>query len=655
MAGCVQVLVQDPTGLPVPGARVIASSLEERTNGEGKTHLCGVTTTPPSLVTVQASGFRSSEKLLTVDNKVLTFRLTLRTRVETPIVITGTAEPQELSEVNRTLVVLPIDNPDILSWSFADLLKHDTSLDLRERGPEGSQADLSIRGSTFGQVLVLLNGMRVNDSQSGHHNLDLPLPFEAVSQVEILHGTGSTLYGSDAIGGAVNFVTKKPQMTELKLMAGGGDFGWHRQAIISGLKLGDWSQQTTFERNFSSGFQPGRDYRNTSFSSESFLDKDFGSTTVMFAGNKRPFGANGFYGPWDSWENTGSTFFAMSQTIGRDPSSVQHRLSFAYRRHTDNFVLFRHRPEIYENFHKTDQYQGNYSVHSEVNDKVSWSAGASLLSEGINSTNLGIRGRERASAFFMLNLRPTERLSLAVGVREEIWQKWRGETSPTLSVGYWIRKGFKIRGQAGHAYRIPTYTDLYYEDPVNQGNEYLLPENAWNYETGTDWYSDHGTSMSVTWFQRKETNTIDWVRSSDELKFRARNFAELTFNGGEIQFRQRLNLESEIGFNYTAIRASKTPTPGFTSRHVFNFPLNSVNVSYKGSLGGGITFTTRFGAFNRSWQPTKALWDASLMYTRGRWRPFFQASNLLNMYHEAFQGLTQPGRWIRGGVQLEVF
>ncbi len=652
---CVDVSVRDPDGLPVPGARVTASSQAELTNAEGRARLCGLGSSYEPVTTVRAAGFETAQRPLTPGAAAMTFQLSLRTRIETPIVVTGIIEPSELAEINRTLVVLSVDNPDLPSWSFADLLKHDTSLDLRERGPEGAQADLSIRGSTFDQVLVLINGIRVNDSQTGHHNLNLPLPLESVAQVEVLHGTGSTLYGSDAIGGTVNFVTKKPQASELKLMAGGGDFGWHRQGIVSGFKLGDWSQQTTFERNFSSGFRPGRDYRNISFSSESFLDKDFGSTTVMVAKNDRPFGANGFYGPWDSWEHTGSTFVAASQTIGRDPGRLQHRFNFAYRRHTDNFVLFRHRPEIFENFHTTNQYQGNYSVRGEVNDKLTWSAGASLLSEGIDSTNLGLRRRERASTFFMLNLRPTERLTVVVGVREEVWRKWRGETSPTLSLGYWIGKGFKIRGQAGHGYRIPTYTDLYYEDPVSKGNQNLLPENVWNYEAGADWYSDHGTSVSLTWFQRQEDNTIDWVRGMDDLKFRARNFAELTFRGGEVQVRQRLGTASEIGFNYTAMRASKALTPGVTSRYVFNFPLNSASFSYKGSLGKGIAFTTRLGAFNRSWQPTKALWDASLMYTEGLWHPFFQVSNLLNMYHEAFQGLSQPGRWIRGGIRLDVF
>ena len=110
-------------------------------------------------------------------------QLDLRRRVETPIVVTGVSEPRELAEMDRSLTVLSTRDPNAPAWSFADLLKQDTSVHLHERGPDGTQADLSVRGSTFDQVLVLINGIRVSDAQTGHHTLDLPLPFESVEQV----------------------------------------------------------------------------------------------------------------------------------------------------------------------------------------------------------------------------------------------------------------------------------------------------------------------------------------------------------------------------------------------------------------------------------------------------------------------------------------
>ena len=208
-ADCLNVLVRDPSGLAVPGASVTTDRNERLTGERGAAEICGAAKDQRT-IRVRAQGFKLVERSVDASLSRIVIDLELRTRVETPIVVTGTTEPRELAEINRSLAVLSVEDRAVPAWSFADLLKHDTSIDLRERGPDGAQADLSIRGSTFDQVLVLVNGIRVSDSQTGHHNMDLPLPFESVRQVEILHGTGSTLYGSDAIGGAVNFVTKKP-------------------------------------------------------------------------------------------------------------------------------------------------------------------------------------------------------------------------------------------------------------------------------------------------------------------------------------------------------------------------------------------------------------------------------------------------------------
>src|ERR1044071_921159 len=122
------------------------------------------------------------------------------------IVVTGTFEPLSLDETDRAIRVLPVRDNALVLNTLVDLLQLDPSLDLRQRAPDGVQADLSIRGASFGQTLVLLNGQRLNDAQSGHHNLDIPVPLDNVARIEILRGSGSTLYGSDAAGGVVNII-----------------------------------------------------------------------------------------------------------------------------------------------------------------------------------------------------------------------------------------------------------------------------------------------------------------------------------------------------------------------------------------------------------------------------------------------------------------
>jgi outer membrane cobalamin receptor len=122
------------------------------------------------------------------------------------VVVTGTYDPLPLSEADRSLKVLDVRALSLLSNTPFDLLRLDSSLDLRERAGNGVQSDLSIRGGSFGQTLVTLNGIRLNDPQSGHHNMDVPVPPEAVERIEVLHGAGSTFYGSDAVGGVVYLI-----------------------------------------------------------------------------------------------------------------------------------------------------------------------------------------------------------------------------------------------------------------------------------------------------------------------------------------------------------------------------------------------------------------------------------------------------------------
>ena len=145
------------------------------------------------------------------------------------VIVTGTYDPLPLEEADRPVRSIDVRSISLVSNTFADLLKLDSSLDLRQRAPNGVQGDLSIRGGSFGQTLILLDGLRLNDVQSGHHNLDIPAPLEAISSIEILKGSGSTLYGSDAVGGVVNFITRAPESSEFRLRTAVGNFGTNQQ------------------------------------------------------------------------------------------------------------------------------------------------------------------------------------------------------------------------------------------------------------------------------------------------------------------------------------------------------------------------------------------------------------------------------------------
>ncbi len=184
------------------------------------------------------------------------------------IIVTGVYEPIPLDEADRAVRAMEIDTMQkLLSNTVLDFLRLDPSLDVGSRAPNGVQTDLSIRGGDFEQTLVLVDGIRMTDPQSGHHDMDIPLPPDAVGRVEILKGAGSAIYGSDAMGGVVKIITRPPESNELDLRAGIGNFGVNQQSAALTTVWQDLTEQLSFSRDFSSGFTDDRDYRNLSFAS----------------------------------------------------------------------------------------------------------------------------------------------------------------------------------------------------------------------------------------------------------------------------------------------------------------------------------------------------------------------------------------------------
>ena len=202
--------------------------------------------------------------------------------------------------------------------SVVDLLRTDPSLNLQARAGEGVQADLAIRGTTFEQSLVLVNGLRVDDPETGHLNLDIPVPLDAIARVDVLHGSGSTFYGSDAIGGAVNLLTGAPGAgLSVVARSGAGNYGSLEEHLRAAYSAGPFAEQLTGSRDTSDGFIADRNYSSNALASESWLKTRPGTTDVLLAASDRPYGANDFYGPYNSWERTKGWLASIQQQLGQ--------------------------------------------------------------------------------------------------------------------------------------------------------------------------------------------------------------------------------------------------------------------------------------------------------------------------------------------------
>jgi iron complex outermembrane recepter protein len=565
------------------------------------------------------------------------------------VVVTGTFSPVSLEQIERSISVIETNAP-LLYDHWVDYLETDSSIDLRRRAPNGVQSDMSLRGSSFGQVLILLDGFRMDDAQSGHHDLDLPLPTEALDRIEVLRGVGSAFYGSEAIGGAVNFITSHPTKSELRVRAGVGNFGTNQQGGSLSITSRWWDQQLSIDRDFSSGFMPDRDYRSTTVLSSTGLKTRAGETLLLFAYGDKPFGANQFYGNFNSWERTKSWFGAVKQDLG-----TKTEFDLGYRRHSDVFILIRDQPGVYENNHVTDSWQTALRRKMPLQQNTSLFYGGEGNYDAISSSNLGTHNRTRGAGYVDFDFRALNRFSLSLGVRGDIFDGNNAQFSPTLGAGVWLGPTLRFRASIGHAYRLPSYTDLFYHDPATAGNPNLKPESAWSYEGGVQWHSSTRVEAEATVFQTRERNVIDYVKFFAADINHAANIQKLIFTGVESDLKIHLFRSHTVNGSYTWIHGTQQSLTGFaSSRYVFNYPINNAVIGWQGSLRGTVLARARIGLIQRFGRDTYALCDADVGRQFGNLGLHISFSNLTNTGYQEIAGVNAPGRSAVVGVEYIV-
>ncbi|HEX3373294.1 MAG TPA: TonB-dependent receptor [Edaphobacter sp.] len=578
------------------------------------------------------------------------------------ITVTTTLEPLPLAESNRSVnLISPRDQP-LISNSVVDYLRQDTSLNLQARAPNGVQADLSIRGTTFEQSLILLNGLRINDPETGHLNLDIPIPLDAVTRIDILHGSGSTFYGSDAIGGAVNLLTQPPA-PGLTLIgsAGGGSYNSIEQHLRASYTQGPLAEQLTGSRDTSDGFIPDRNYSSNALASETWLTWKPGASKyasdILLAASDRPYGANQFYGPYPSWERTKGWFASIQQQLG-----PQTAASFGYRRHSDLFVLFVDQPQIYENNHITTSYEGALRCAQTLAPNATLSYGVEADGDSIHSNSLGQHTRNQGAAYANLNLTALRRFSLSLGARDEILTGAVTGTgnvfSPSISAAYTLTRTVRLRASAGHGFRLPTYVDLYYSDPTTIGNPNLQPESSWSYEAGLEWTpTNTRLTLNAAAFRLQEKNAIDYAKTilaTPTLTFaepwQATNIENLNITGAEATVRLRLTNNQNLQFSYTAAH-SAPPPPNILSEYAYNYAAQNALFLWTGTFRQ-LTAHTQVNIVQKTQHTAYPLWDVALTRNTGHLRPYLRALNLSNTDYQEIPQVPLQGRTIMAGAEF---
>ncbi|MFP5277322.1 MAG: TonB-dependent receptor plug domain-containing protein [Acidobacteriota bacterium] len=567
------------------------------------------------------------------------------------LVVLGSATPVPLAESPRPVTVLPVKPLRLVEQTPLDILRQDSGVFLEQRGAGGAQSDIVLQGGSFEQTLVLLDGFRINDAQTAHHNLDLPVPMEAMSSIQVLEGAGSTLHGLDALSGVVDFLTAAPQANSLRVRLGEGSFQGNEESLMAGGMHGKFSGRVTADRNFSTGFMADRDYRNQDASAEGWAASSLGLTDVLLAGSDRKFGANQFYGNFPSWEHTKELFGGIRQELGSHTNAA-----FAFRRHTDEFVLFRNDPAIYENNHIDGSWQALLRNTVTVAKTSVLLMGLEADGDSIRSNNLGIHARNRGAGYIDLDLRPAaHRWNLSAGAREEIFSGGAMAVfSPELAGSLRLNHGIKLRASGGYGFRIPTYTDLYYSDPATVGNPNLLPESAWSGNAGMDWNASRKVMLSVGGFYSQQHDTIDYVRANPTDKWHATNLQGLRFTGPEATLTWLPTSTQSVRVSYTGLQGAQGALHGLQSEYVFNYPVTNIQTEWSALVGRWFTMTNTVQIAQRYQQTPYPVWNAMFGHDRGRLRPYLRLTNLSNTGYQEITGVNMPPREIMGGFAIQL-
>src|SRR5574344_862202 len=273
--------------------------------------------------------------------------------------------------------------------SINELLEYASNIDIRQRGTNGVQADVSIRGSSFDQVLILLNGVNVTDPQTGHHNLNLPIDFSVIERVEILKGPGSWKFGPGAFGGAINFITISSKNPFLKVDLEAGEHLLNSEKISSNFSIKNSNHLLSVNHSSSSGYVDNTDFENKNFFYNGRVSNSKSEGALQIGYTDKRFGANSFYSAkyLNQYEETQTLLTSLSFKTNVDKLQLEPKVYF--RRHNDRFLLFRDKPGLYSNYHTNDVFGTNLYGSYMHSSMFVTTFGVDLRSETIWSNNLG--------------------------------------------------------------------------------------------------------------------------------------------------------------------------------------------------------------------------------------------------------------------------
>lgn len=530
----------------------------------------------------------------------------------------------------------PIINEAAVS-SPENILEFFSFINVQSRSSNAIQQDLSIRGSIFEDNNIFIDGVKINNSQTGHFSAEIPLILEDIDFIQADPNTNS-----------VYFVTKEPDNKSF-IKSVFGEHAFFQQSASLGFKVKDFKTNISLQKEISSGDKQDRDFNVKTVSFRSLWDKTSFRLKFLGAVSNKDFGAANFYSSSfnQEGETTDQRIFILTLENYLSHKSIVTNLF--YKRYADHFFLIRHNPSYYQNYH-TNYLFGAKTAFNFDNGLFSE---LEIREEKITSTNLNSRSREQQKISFGFKEKQIYGFSVMSKYSLYNYDYLGFINSFSLSL-YWKKKLDLIPYfRFCYDFRVPSFTELYYNSPSNIGNSQLKEQKYDNYELGVKWMLNERLSSKLAFFYRDQRSVIDWVKNSPANPWQAVNVGNIQTKGVEISSRMSFNSDTlkAVSLGYTYLELDKKNDFNY-SKYLFNYLRHKATMMLDLNVFRNDLILA--ASFNKPLSKN-AYFLCDLRLSRqitAKTKVFFDINNLFNTDYEELSGIKADGRWVKFGLMI---
>jgi len=503
------------------------------------------------------------------------------------VIITSTRIEIPFSKTSKKITIINAEDiKKSTATNLTDLLQGVEGIDIIKRGTNGMQSDIKIRGGNFQQTLILIDGFKTEDPQTGHHTMNMMIPLENIERIEIIKGSAARVFGQNAFTGAINIVTKKTNKNQLSLNSSYGSFNYQKGEIIASKQFDKINILAYFSQQKSDGYRENTDFINNNYFIKSSFKTKKEPINLIASFADRKFGAQYFYTPpsynFKEYEETETSLVGLSTKYKFSKLTLKPKIY--WKRNQDMFLLKRDEPSFFRN-HNISNKVGAELNSSYISKIGATGFGVDFAKVSLASSNLGDQNRTMLNAFIEHRyVTKSKKLDFTPGIAFSYYSDFGFQTFPGLDVGFKMNDNTRLFWNIGSSYRAPTYTEMYYNSPSTQGNVDLKPEKAVSQEIGVK-YNSNKLSFNTSVFYRVSTDLIDYVKTnSGSVYFKAENLRTIRTKGIELGSNYKFKMRSfhqKIKIGYTFLEDDYAEIDVFQSRYILE---NTIKHHFTASL-----------------------------------------------------------------------